>query len=91
MDALAWERLRRLPRRAIAVITPSPDPRWVSTLQAVRGRGSSLIAFYLDASSFGAPEPNLSFDLGSDVDLYVVRKGDDFTRLLRTRDAVRLV
>jgi len=91
VDALAWERLRRLPRRAIAVITPSPDPRWVSTLQAVRGRGSSLIAFYLDASSFGAPEPNLSFDLGSDVDLYVVRKGDDFTRLLRTRDAVRLV
>ncbi len=91
VDALAWERIRRLPRRAIAVITPSPDPRWVNTLQAVRGRGTSLIAFYLDASSFGGPEPNLSFDLGSDVDLYVVRKGDDFTRLLRTRDAVRLV
>ncbi len=90
-EALAWERLRRLPRRAVAVITPSPDPRWVNALQAVRGRGNALIAFYVDASSFGAPEPNLSFDLGSDVDLYVVRKGDDFTRLLRTRDAVRLV
>lgn len=88
--ALAWERIRRLPRRAIAVITPSPDPAWIRTMQAVRGRGTSLIAFYIDASSFGAPEPNLSFDLGSDVDLYVVRRGDDFARLLRTRDAVRL-
>jgi uncharacterized protein (DUF58 family) len=89
--ALAWERIRRLPRRAIGVITPSADPAWVRTMQAVRGRGTSLLAFYIDASSFGAPEPNLSFDLGWDVDLYVVRKGDDFARLLRTRDAVRLV
>ena len=89
--ALVWDRIRRLPRRAIAVITPSTDGAWVHTMQAVRGRGTSLLAFYIDASSFGAPEPNLSFDLGSDVDLYVVRKGDDFARLLRTRDAVRLV
>jgi uncharacterized protein (DUF58 family) len=89
--AMAWERIRRLPRRAIAVITPSPDPHWVSVMQAIRGRGTSLMAFYIDASSFGAAEPNLSFDLGADVDLYVIRKGDDFTRLLRTRDAVRLV
>jgi len=89
--AMAWDRIRRLPRRAIAVITPSADGAWVRTMQAVRGRGTSLLAFYIDASSFGAPEPNLSFDLGSDVDLYVVRKGDDFARLLRTRDAVRLV
>jgi uncharacterized protein (DUF58 family) len=89
--AMAWDRIRRLPRRAIAVITPSPDPHWVSVMQAIRGRGTSLMAFYIDASSFGAPEPNLSFDLGADVDLYVIRKGDDFTRLLRTRDAVRLV
>jgi hypothetical protein len=50
-----------------------------------------MLAFYIDASSFGASEPNLSFDLGSDVDLYVVRKGDDFARMLRTRDALRLV
>ena len=89
--AMAWDRIRRLPRRAIAVITPSPDPGWVRTMQGVRGRGTSLLAFYIDASSFGAPEPNLSFDLGSVVDLYVVRKGDDFSRLMRTRNAVRLV
>ncbi len=89
--ALAWDRIRRLPRRAIAVITPSADPAWMHTMQAVRGRGTSLLAFYIDASSFGAAEPNLSFDLGSDVDLYVVRKGDDFAKLMRTRDAVRLV
>ena len=88
---MVWERLRRLPRRAVAVITPSIDGTWVTSMQAVRGRGASLLAFYIDASSFGAPEPNLSFDLGSDVDLYIVRKGDDFARLLRTRDAVRLV
>jgi len=24
------------------------------------------------------------------VDLYVVRKGDDFARLMRTRDAIRI-
>jgi uncharacterized protein (DUF58 family) len=89
--AMAWDRVRRLPRRAIAVITPSSDPAWVHTMQAVRGRGTSLLAFYIDASSFGAPGPNLSFDLGSDVDLYIVQKGDDFARMLRTRDAVRLV
>jgi uncharacterized protein (DUF58 family) len=88
--ALAWERVRRLPRRAVAVITPSPDPGWVHSLQAVRGRGTSLLAFYLDAFSFGGPDNPLGLDLGSDVDLYVVRKGDDFTRLMRTRDAIRI-
>ena len=62
----------------------------MSTLQAIRGRGTSMLAFYLDASTFGGPDKTLSFDLGSDVDLYVVRQGDDFSRLLRTRDAVRL-
>lgn len=88
--ALAWDKIRRLPRRAICVITPSSDPHWMNALRAVRGRGTSLIAFYLDAASFGAPESERGFDLGADVDLYVIRKGDDFTRLLRTRDAVRL-
>jgi uncharacterized protein (DUF58 family) len=88
--ALAWERIRRLPRRAVVVITPNPDSSWINSLQQVRGRGTSLIVFYLDAASFGGPDVQLSLDLGSDVDLYVVRKGDDFSRLLRTRDAVRL-
>jgi uncharacterized protein (DUF58 family) len=88
--ALAWERIRRLPRRAVAVITPNPDSNWINSLQQVRGRGTSLLVFYLDAASFGGPDAQLSLDLGSDVELYVVRKGDDFGRLLRTRDAVRL-
>src|SRR2546422_1530930 len=87
---LAWDRIRRLPRRAIAVITPSADPEWVRLLQAVRGRRSTLIVFYLDIASFGGPDQNPSFDLGQDVDLYVVRKGDDFARLVRTRDAIRI-
>jgi uncharacterized protein (DUF58 family) len=90
-SALAWERVRRLPRRAVAVITPSPDPSWVTNLKAIRGRGTTLIAFYLDAASFGGPEPHLTFDLGQAVELHVVRKGDDFGRLLRTKDAIRLV
>ena len=89
-QALAWDRVRRLPRRAIAVITPSADPDWVHLLQAVRGRRTTLIVFYIDAVSFGGPDRNPTFDLGQDVDLYVVRKGDDFTRLVRTRDAVRI-
>jgi hypothetical protein len=75
----------------VAVITPSPEPSWVTALHAVRSRSTSLLAFYIDAGTFGGPEPNLSFDLGSQVDLYIVRKGDDFSRLMRTRDAVRLV
>jgi uncharacterized protein (DUF58 family) len=87
---LAWDRIRRLPRRAIAVITPSADPAWVRLLQAVRGRRSALIIFYLDVASFNGPDQNPSFDLGQDVDLYVVRKGDDFARLMRTRDAIRI-
>ena len=87
---LAWDRIRRLPRRAIAVITPSADPAWVRLLQSVRGRRSTMIVFYLDVGSFGGPDQNPSFDLGQDVDLYVVRKGDDFARLVRTRDAIRI-
>jgi uncharacterized protein (DUF58 family) len=89
-QTLAWDRIRRLPRRAIAVITPSADPAWVRLLQAVRGRRSNLIVFYLDGASFGGPDVNASFDLGQDVDLYVVRAGDDFARLVRTRDAIRI-
>ena len=89
-QALAWDRVRRLPRRAIAVITPSADPEWVHLMQAVRGRRTTLIVFYLDAVSFGGADRNPTFDLGQDVDLYVVRKGDDFARLVRTRDAVRI-
>jgi uncharacterized protein (DUF58 family) len=89
-QTLAWDRIRRLPRRAIAVITPSADPAWVRLLQAVRGRRSTLIVFYLDIGSFGGPDQNPSFDLGQDVDLYVVRRGDDFARLVRTRDAIRI-
>ena len=89
-ETLAWDRMRRLPRRAIAVITPSADPTWVRLLQAVRGRKTTLIVFYLDAASFGGPAENVSFDLGQDVDLYVVRAGDDFARLVRTRDAIRI-
>jgi uncharacterized protein (DUF58 family) len=89
-QTLAWDRIRRLPRRAIAVITPSADPSWVRLLQAVRGKRSTLIVFYLDGASFGGPDQNVSFDLGQDVDLYVVRRGDDFARLMRTRDAIRI-
>ena len=87
---LAWDKVRRLPRRAIVVITPSADPDWVHLLQAVRGRRTTLIVFYIDGVSFGGPDKNPTFDLGQDVDLYVVRKGDDFARLMRTRDAVRI-
>jgi uncharacterized protein (DUF58 family) len=89
-QTLAWDKIRRLPRRAIAVITPSADPEWVRLLQAVRGRRSTMIVFYLDVASFGGPDRNPSFDLGQDVDLYVVRSGDDFARLVRTRDAIRI-
>ncbi|HEY4887610.1 MAG TPA: DUF58 domain-containing protein [Candidatus Dormibacteraeota bacterium] len=89
-QTLAWDKIRRLPRRAIAVITPSADPDWVRLLQAVRGRRTTLIVFYLDVTSFGGPDQNPSFDLGQDVDLYVVRRGDDFARLMRTRDAIRI-
>ena len=89
-QTLAWDKIRRLPRRAIAVITPSADPAWVRLLQSVRGRRSTLIVFYLDVGSFGGPDQNPSFDLGQDVDLYVVRRGDDFARLVRTRDAIRI-
>ena len=89
-QTLAWDKIRRLPRRAIAVITPSADPEWVHLLQAVRGRRSTMIVFYLDVASFGGPDQNPSFDLGQDVDLYVVRSGDDFARLVRTRDAIRI-
>ena len=66
------------------------DAMPVHLLQAVRGRRTTLIVFYIDGASFGGADRNPTFDLGQDVDLYVVRKGDDFARLVRTRDAVRI-
>lgn len=36
-DTLAWDRIRRLPRRGIAVITPSADAAWGRLLESVRG------------------------------------------------------
>src|SRR5260370_351954 len=89
-QTLAWDKIRRLPPRAIAVLTPSAHPAWVPLLQSVRGRRSTRLRFYLDVGSFGGPDQNPSFDLGQDVDLYVVRRGDDFARLVRTRDAIRI-
>lgn len=89
--ALAWDRIRSMPRRALAVITPSASVSWVGAVQAARQRGSALIAFYLDGASFGPAQKTLSFDLGWDVDLYVVRRGDDLSRLMRSRDAARLL
>ena len=49
-----------------------------------------LDIFVTGGGHFGGPDQNPSFDLGQDVDLYVVRKGDDFARLVRTRDAIRI-
>lgn len=89
--ALAWDRVRRAPHRTFAVITPSADHAWVDAVQGARQRGTSLVAFYIDASTFGAPLKPLGFDLGSDVDLYVVRQGEDLSRLMRSRDAARLL
>ena len=89
--ALAWDRIRRTPHRTFAVITPSTDRAWVDAVQGARRRGTALIAFYIDTSSFGAPLQPLGFDLGSDVDLYVVRQGEDMSRLMRSRDAARLL
>jgi len=85
-----WDRVRRLPRRALVVVTASPDPAWIDALMVARARGSTSLVFYIDASSFGGPESHASFDLGTDMDLFVVRKGDELTRLAGTRDAVRL-
>ena len=85
-----WDRVRRLPRRALVVVTASPEPAWVDALLVARPRGSTSLVFYLDAASFGGPEAHVSFDLGSDMDLYVVKRGDEFSRLAGTRDAIRL-
>src|SRR5260370_869962 len=49
---LACDRIRRLPRRAIAVIPPSADEEWVRLLQAARGPRTALIVFYLDVASY---------------------------------------
>ncbi|MDQ6692597.1 MAG: hypothetical protein M3Z13_07505, partial [Candidatus Dormibacteraeota bacterium] len=86
-----WDRVRRLPGRMIAVITPSSDAAWIRSLQSMANRRASRAAFYIDAASFGAPEPHLTFDIGTDIDLFIVSKGDDFSRLMKTRSAIRLV
>lgn len=86
-----WDRVRRLPGRMLAVITPSADATWLRNLEAIPQKRTARVAFYLDAASFGGSEPHLTFDLHTDVELFVVRRGDDFSRLMKTRNAVRLV
>jgi uncharacterized protein (DUF58 family) len=90
-SAQVWDRVRRLPGRMLAVITPSADATWLRNLEAIPQKRTARVAFYIDAASFGAAEPHLTFDLHTDVDLFVVRRGDDFSRLMKTRNAVRLV
>jgi uncharacterized protein (DUF58 family) len=85
-----WDRVRRLPRRALVVVTASPEAAWIDALLTARPRGATSLVFYLDAESFGGPEAHASFDLGSDMEIYVVRSGDELSRLAGTRDAVRL-
>ena len=86
-----WDKVRRLPGRMLVVITPSADANWLRNLEAMPNRKTARVAFYLDAASFGGPDPHLTFELHSDVELFVVQKGDDFSRLMKTRNAVRLV
>ena len=52
--AMAWDRIRRLPRRAIAVITPSAEPGWVTTMQAVSDSSLSINS----SSSIHIEEPS---------------------------------
>jgi uncharacterized protein (DUF58 family) len=85
-----WDRVRRLPRRALVVVTASPDAAWIDALLTARPRGATSLVFYIDAGSFGGPERHASFDLGLDMEIYVVRRGDEFSRLAGTRDAIRL-
>ncbi len=82
--------LRNLPKRALAVITPSSDPDWVSAIHGARDRDSSLMVFYIDGGSFGSSRPHLSFDLGLNIDLYVVRRGQELSSLVRSGDVIRL-
>jgi uncharacterized protein (DUF58 family) len=94
-----WQRLRRLPRRAIAVFTPSPPQRWIDALRWVGGRGTSMLAFWLDPLSFsvegeaaasGSGPPGwVAAAVGGEIDLYVVRRGDGAGRLLRARDVAQ--
>jgi uncharacterized protein (DUF58 family) len=86
-----WERIRRLPGRMIVLITPRSNADWLRMLETMPSRRTEKVAFYIDGSSFGSAEPHLTFDLHTDVELFVVRKGDDFSRLMRTRNALRLV
>ena len=86
-----WERIRRLPGRMIVLVTPRSNADWLRTLETLPSRRTAKVAFYIDGSSFGSLEPHLTFELHSDVELFVVRKGDDFSRLMRTRNALRLV
>ena len=86
-----WERVRRLTGRMVVVITPSPDPTWLARIESLPSRRTTRVAFYLDATSFGAPGPHMTFEIRTDVDLFPVQKGDDFSRLLKTRTGARLV
>jgi uncharacterized protein (DUF58 family) len=74
-EMLERSRVEDLTRRALAVITPSADGRWLERLQRVRGRQATIAVFYVDAHSFGGPEQEMDFKLGPEVDFHVVRKG----------------
>lgn len=76
----------RLSRYAtLLVVTPWLDPSWVKALQPLRRRDVRLVAIVIDASSFGGPgDPAsvLSALAETDVPAYLVRRGDDLSRVL---------
>jgi uncharacterized protein (DUF58 family) len=72
-----WRRLRGRPRRAVVVVTPSPDGAWSRALASAMEPGGRALAFQLDRASFGAAAgPPLEAPPG--IELHRVRRGEAF-------------
>ena len=82
---LAREELLWTNRSSLIVVTPSPDPAWVAGLRELAKRGVKATAVVIDGSSFGGRRDSvrlLDHLLGSGVQSYVVRKGDNIASAL---------
>ena len=73
---------------AVVVITPSADERMTASLRRLKSRGVRVVAILLDSVSFDGTVSAVntaSSLISSDVQVYVIRRGEELARALDSR------
>jgi len=86
---LISEEMDRFDRDSVVIIiTPFVEDDLVTNIHALRNRGCLVVVILLDTASFGGRPSNLKTARNlstAGAQVYIVRKGDDFARILDSR------